>query len=90
MRIKLDDKHYLNSDKYCYWITVEVVMTKGKRVGQVDDRLVSGYARTFNEAIDSFLEYAVRESDATTLKELSKTIRDLKAQIKKWKLVITE
>lgn len=35
MRIKLDDKYYLNSDKFCYWITCEYEIEKGKNAGQV-------------------------------------------------------
>ena len=31
MKIKLDDKHFLNSDPYCYWITVLVKNEKNPK-----------------------------------------------------------
>lgn len=80
MRIKLDDKHYLNSDAYNLWITTTVT----SKQNTVYERLVSGYARTFAQAVDSFIEQYVGSSEATTYQELKNDIEELKKIVKSW------
>lgn len=55
MKIALDEKHFLNSDQYCYWISCLVTSTN-KQTGEEKtvERRVSGYARTFSDAVTSF------------------------------------
>ena len=52
MKIQLDDKHFLNSDPYCYWITCVVKSKEGKPY----EKRVSGYAAIFGDAVNSFIE----------------------------------
>lgn len=88
MKIKLDDKHYLNSDDYCYWITKEVVAEKGKNAGNVYEKLCSGYTRTFSEAVESFIEKKIKAAQIDDFKKLVKTVNDLKKEVKGWKCAV--
>ena len=88
MKVKLDDKHYLNSDEFSYWITVEVVTKNGKNAGKVYEKRCSGYTRTFSEAVDSFIEKKIKAAQIDDFKKLVKTINDLKKEVKGWKCVV--
>jgi hypothetical protein len=88
MKIKLDDKHYLNSDEYCYWITVEVITQDGKNAGKPYEKRCSGYTATFEQAVDSFIEKKIKASQIEDFKKLVKTIKDLKKEVRGWKSVV--
>ncbi len=60
MKIQLDDKHFLNSDPYCYWITCVVKSKEGKPY----EKRVSGYAATFGDAVNSFIEKTIKQSSS--------------------------
>lgn len=85
MKIALDDKHFLNSDRYCYWITCicesENEETKKKKKYE---RRVSGYLPTFEQAIEHFIDASVNESTATSLRKLKTDIQNLKAEVRGW------
>lgn len=81
MKIKLDDKHWLNSDRYSYWITSLVDSEKKKY-----ERRVSGYQPTFGQAVESYIDYMVNESQATSLNKLKQDIQKLKAEVRAWKV----
>ena len=83
MRLKLDNKgHHLNSDPYCFWITVEVTSEK---TGKPYDRVVSGYYAKPLDAIESFIDRRVRSSEAEDIKQLIKEVEELKKTVKSWK-----
>jgi hypothetical protein len=84
IKIKLDDKYILNSDPYCYWISIKVTPESGKEY----DRVVSGYYTHIDDVIKSYIDKKVRSSEAESLKELVKEVNTLKKQIKSWKNVI--
>lgn len=86
MKIRLDEKHWLNSDSQCYWITTEVKITKGNSAGNVVERRTSGYTRTFSEAVDSFIESHIRTAEIDDFRKLSKNIGELKKTVKGWKV----
>ncbi len=86
MKIKLDESHYLNSDRYCYWITCEVTITTGNRKGHKQERRVSGYSSTFGQAVESYIEEKVGGSTARKFKQLKEEINALKEQVKEWGL----
>ena len=88
MKIKLDDKRYLNSDKYCYWITSEYTIENGNKAGSIVERRVSGYSPTLEGVINSYIDRHICSSDATTLKELDAEIKKLKKDLKKWKICL--
>lgn len=87
MKIKLDDKHWLNSDRYSYWITalVEPEEDKNGKRKKPYERRVSGYLPTFGQAVESFIDYFVNESQAKSINKLSADIRKLKAEVRGWK-----
>lgn len=89
MKIKLDEKHTLNSDAYCYWITtlVEPEEKDGKKAKPYEKR-VSGYTRTFGEAVISYIESKIRQSEATEISELAYEVERLKEQVSKWEMTI--
>ena len=80
MKIQLDDKHYLNSDQYCYWVTVRYETKKGSE----GERRCSGYTTTFEDAVSSFIEKKVLSSEAEKYEDLVKEIEALKAEVKSW------
>lgn len=84
MKIKLDDKHYINSDSQCYWISVEVKPENSKPY----EKNVSGYCRTFNEAVNSFIESHIRCAEVDDFKSLVETIDDLKRTVEGWEAAV--
>lgn len=88
MKIKLDDKHYLNSDSYCYWITCEYVVEKGKGAGTIAERRVSGYRQTFASAVDSFIEKKIGGAEIERFTDLVKTVNKIKKEVKSWKVAV--
>lgn len=86
MKIKLDGKHTLCSDEYCYWITVTAVSEKGKPY----ERRVSGYMPTFPEAVVSYINKAVNSSGSAELWQLKEDIENLKKEVMSWKSVLND
>jgi succinate dehydrogenase/fumarate reductase flavoprotein subunit len=74
VRLKLDDTHTLVSDPECYWIETLVIPENKKPY----TRRSSGYRRTFNEAVESYIEKKIRSSEAAKITKLSKEIKELK------------
>lgn len=67
VKIKLDDKHYLCSDKYNYWMTTECTSKEGK----VFERTTQCYCKSIEDLLEATLRRKIGESEAQTLKELS-------------------
>lgn len=88
MKVKLDDRHYLISDNYCYHITEEVEIKTGDNAGNLTERRVSGYHGNFADAVASYCEKALKASDCQTLKELSAEVAKLKKTVKGWKCAV--
>lgn len=86
MRIKLDEKHYLNSDPYCYWISCEVKSENAKK--KVYDKRVSGYCTTLESAVHSYIDRQIMSSEAESLKELVEEVRKLKKTVNGWKVAL--
>lgn len=80
MRVRLDDKHFLNSDQYCYWITTVVTPERGKPY----ERRVSGYTTTFRQVMGSYIEKALRTSETESYASLVAEVEDLKATVEMW------
>ena len=86
MRIKLDEKHYLNSDQFCYWITV-IVNRDGEGKAPYEKR-VSGYAGTFEQAVDSYIDRRINSLEIQEFRALAKEIKALKKEIRSWKTAV--
>lgn len=84
MRIKLGEKHFLNSDKFQFWVTVEVVSENRN----VYERNCTGYHRNFEGAIEDFIDRKVKDSDSASLKELMREVEELKNEVRSWKIDI--
>ena len=80
VRLKLDDTHTLVSDPECYWIET-LVKPEGKKPYT---RRSSGYRRTFNECVESYIEKKIRSSEAAKITKLSKEIKELKKEVRGW------
>lgn len=88
MKIKLDEKHYLNSDKFCYWITCDCKYEEGENKGKTYERRVSGYTVTIEQAVDSYINSHVRSLEVEKITKLAEEIKKLKRTVKSWKVVL--
>ena len=87
MKIALDEKHFLNSDQYCYWIGCLVTSTN-KKTGEEKtvERRVSGYARTFSDAVTSFIENRIRTSESAEICDLKNEVEQLRKTVQGWEV----
>ena len=84
MRIKLDEKHWINSDSYSCWIASE---TKNKK-GNTTVRNVSGYYPTIAGAVENYIEKKIMSSEATKIIDLKKQLEELKSEVREWRCKI--
>ena len=85
MKVKLDNKHYLNCDGYCFWVTVLVKPTAKSKSKEPYERRCSGYTGTFEQAVDSYIEMKIKTAEIEDYTKLVKTINDLKKEVRGWK-----
>ncbi len=87
MKIALDEKHFLNSDQYCYWISCLVTSTN-KQTGEEKtvERRVSGYARTFSDAVTSCVENRIRTSESAEICDLKREVEQLRKTVQGWEV----
>lgn len=88
MKIHLDKTHILNSDPYCYWITVLVKPTGKSKSQEPYERRCSGYTDTFEDAVDSYIEKKIKSLEIEDFKNLVKEINKLKKEVRSWKAVV--
>ncbi len=72
----------LRSDQYCMWIEEEY-QSKGKdgKPGRKQTRKVAGYSRTLTQLYNSFIGHKFRTSEATTVAELLKDLKQLEQDL---------
>ena len=80
MRIKLDDKHWLNSDAYSCWVTRETLSKGGKKTV----RNVSGYYPTLAGAVESYVEKKIKSAEADKISKLNTQLKELKKEVRGW------
>lgn len=83
MRIKLDKKHILCSDKYCCWLVKTVEGENGPY-----ELRVSGYHWDLNSLVEKHIDGKVMGSDAETLQALAKDLADIKNEVRTWKKAV--
>ena len=88
MRVKLDEKHFLNSDTYCYWVTEIVEPSEKSRTQKSYERRASGYSGTFEQAIDSYIDRKIRSLEIEEFHALAKEIGALKKEVRGWKAAV--
>lgn len=86
MKIKIGERHWLNSDAFCYWITCEYEIREGGNAGKTAERRVSGYVPTFERAVNSFIERHIKSAKIGDFTELVKTVNEIKAEVMSWKV----
>ena len=77
MKIRLTDKHELNSDEYCCWIEEKRISKEGNEYGV----RVTGYCSTVERLFADFANKAFMGSKAESIKDLSDDLEDLKAEM---------
>ena len=85
MKIKLDEKHYLESDPLNIWITVTKVSENGKEYKQN----VTGYYRSIDQLLENYIDRSLLASKATSFAALKRDIQALKKQVFEWENVLT-
>lgn len=80
MKINLDDKHRLVSDRHCLWLESYVEPEDKKPYW----RRSSGYTATFEAAVDSYISGEINSSEATKITKLAKEIKALKEEVRGW------
>ena len=86
IKIKICEKYWLNSDAFCYWITEEYIVEKGKGAGNIAEKRCSGYVGSFQQAIDSFIERKIKGAEISDLTALVKAVDNLKTEVKSWRV----
>lgn len=81
MEIKVG-RFTLCSDQHCFWI-MESYESKGKdgKRGKTQSKKVAGYSRTMSQLYDSFIGHKFRCSEATTVAELLKDLKQLEQDL---------
>lgn len=80
MKLKLDDNHYLVSDGYDYWITVESISKNGKPY----ERRITGYCRTFSQAVDNYIDKRIKTAPEYDITEIRALLIEIKDMISGW------
>lgn len=85
MKVKIDDKLYLESDEYQYILKQYTGKYSLRNEGKENEKLVEnykilGYYGTVTQALDALVSREIKASTASDLKELRKDIQ----AISKW------
>lgn len=87
MRIKLDDKHYLNSDQWCYWITVEI---KSEKTNKEYEKRITGYCSKLEDIFCDYIDKKLKSDTIDSLRSLVDEVKTLKASMKEFAEAIEE
>lgn len=83
-------RYILRSDQYALWIEEEYEGTDSKGRKKVATRRVAGYASTLNNLYRQFVEHKHKASEATTVAELIKEMKEIAADIEAIKKTATK
>ena len=72
MKIRLDKEYWLNSDKYCWWITKDRINKKG----EVVEKNLTGYFPHLEDCLKEALRVRIKTADVTTLEDLITIMND--------------
>ena len=84
-------KFMLCSDQYVFWI-METYTSKGKdgKPGKPQTKKVAGYSRTMSQLYESFIGHKFRCSEATTVAELLKDLKQLEQDLSEMRKTATK
>ena len=78
MEIKIG-KYTLKSDYFCCWLNQEVKTGKGK----ISQKRITGYYRDIGLLLDDFIDMRVKDSDASSMKQVLAEIEQATKDAKK-------
>ena len=81
MRIEVGN-YIICSDPQCMWLEEKYTGKTKAGEGKEYIRRTSGYVRTFDELLESFVERKIRSSEATDIKKLLREFSDIERDIK--------
>ena len=81
MRIELDDKHVLCSDKWCCWVMEKRIE---KKTGKPYEFRITGYFHSFEQLVLDHFNQKIIGSDAESIKELAREVKAAKEELKTW------
>ena len=81
MKIKVG-KYVIRSDRYSYWLEKVVTLKKGENAGKTREERITGFFTNMDGLIKDFVTRQFRDSDAETVAELLKAIRDIENDAK--------
>lgn len=84
MRIELDKKYILNSDRLNVYITRISKAKKGKNIGELQETVFNGYHPNLRSCLVSFMSRSVNISKAENLDELIEKIERVESKIDKF------
>lgn len=84
MKIKLDDRFTLNSDRYSVWISEKKVTKKGTNIGKEYDDAYDGYHKNIEDCFESFFDAQIGMAEVTSITKLIETIKTERKRIKGW------
>ena len=82
-------KYILKSDGFCYWIEEEYEGKDAKKRPKIATRRVAGYASTLDNLYRQFVEHKHKASEATTVAELVKEMKQTAADMEAIKKTAT-
>lgn len=83
-------KYILRSDSLCYWLEEEYEGKDAKGRTKMQTRRVAGYASTLDNLYRQFVEHRHKASEATTVAELIKEMKETAADIEAIKKTATK
>ena len=83
-------KYILRSDSLCFWVEEEYEGKDAKGRKKMQTRRVAGYASTLDNLYRQFVEHRHKASEATTVAELIKEMKETAADIEAIKKTATK
>lgn len=83
-------KYILRSDGFAYWIEEEYEGEDSKKRKKIQTRQVAGYASTLDNLYRQFVEHRYKASEAKTVAELIKEMKETAADIEAIKKAATK
>ena len=81
MEIKVG-KYIMKSDKFCLWLEEEYESQDDKTKGKLMTKQVAGYCCSFENLLNDFVDKQIKGSDAKSIKELLKVLKQTTEDIK--------
>jgi len=84
MKLKLNEDFYIMSDSRNIMLTQKKIVEEGKTKGEVRFDTIS-YHGTIAQALEQFMSYKLRTSEATSITQLLKELEEANKTLKEFK-----